>query len=217
MKSILVIGMGKLGKHLSSRLIELGNEVVIADKDSKSLEDLDDSFTDVIIGDCTNENVLMSLGVNNFDICFVTVGENFQASLEITSLLKDMGAKNIISKAKSDRQANLLRKIGATEVFYPEKEIANKLAVQYSAKNIFDFIELNTEYAIFEIPILEKWAGNSIAEINIRRKYHVNIIAIKHGNTIKSDFDHTYIFNPQDHIVVIGKANDVFKLVAKTE
>ena len=179
MKSILVIGMGKFGRHLAFKLQELKNEVMIVDKDAELIEKLAPDFTDAQIGDCTNENILKSLGVNNFDICFVTVGANFQASLEITVLLRDLGAERIISEAGSDIHAKFLLRNGADEVVYPEKDMAVKAAFKYSADNIFDYLEISSEYAIFEMPVPASWVGRSIGELNVRGKYHINILAVK--------------------------------------
>jgi trk system potassium uptake protein TrkA len=217
MKSVLVIGLGRFGRHIAQRMMELGNDVMVVDKNEELVEQYSPEFTDSLIGDCRNEAVLRSLGVSNFDICIVAIGEDFQASLEITSLLKELGAKFVVSKANRDRQAKFLMKIGADEVIYPEKETAEKLAVRYNAKNIFDFIELTPEYSIYEIPILPAWAGRSISELNIRRKYHINIIAVKNsGNRLKPLPGPDYVFDADDHVVVIGRAGDVFKLSART-
>ncbi|MDD3368246.1 MAG: TrkA family potassium uptake protein [Lachnospiraceae bacterium] len=216
MKSILIIGMGILGQHLAKKMQQLGNDVMIVDKSEEVIQDLSAQFLNSFVGDCTNEGVLRSLGVNNFDYCFVAIGEDFYASLEITSILKELGAKYVISKAKRERQAEFLKKIGADEVFYPEKEIAEKLAVRYNATNIFDYIELTSDYSIFEIPIIPDWAGKTIEEINVRKAYNVNIIAIKNGKGLQPVPGGQHTFQPQDHIVVIGLSNDVFKLSALT-
>jgi trk system potassium uptake protein TrkA len=217
MKSILVIGMGILGQHLAGKMQDLGNDVMIVDKSEEVIQELSPIFKDSFVGDCTNEGVLRSLGVNNFDYCFVAIGENFYASLEITSILKDLGARYVISKAKRARQAEFLKKIGADEVFYPEREIAEKLAVRYNASNIFDYIELTSEYSILEIPILDEWIGKTIGDINVRSAHNINIIAIKNQNTLNPAPGGNYSFTKNDHIVVIGRATDVFKLSAKTE
>lgn len=217
MKSILVIGMGTLGQHLAAKMQALGNDVMIVDKNEELIQELSPTFPNSFVGDCCNEGVLRSLGVNNFDYCFVAVGENFYSSLEISSLLKELGAKYVISKAKRERQAKFLKQIGADEVFFPEREIAEKLAVRYNATNIFDYIELTSEYSIFEIPILSDWIGKTIVEINVRRHYHLNIIAVKQNTVLNPSPEGTYRFRENDHIVVIGKAADVFRLSAKAE
>ena len=212
MKSILVIGMGRLGRHLATTMIDLGNEVMVIDKDPEVIESLSPVHGDANIGDCTNENVIMALGVDSFDICFVTIDSDFQSSLVVTSLLKTHGAKLIVSTAKRDIQADLLKKIGADEVVYPEREIAEKLAVRYNSSNIFDFIKLTPEYAIYEIPAPNVWTGKTISNLGVRQHYKVNIIAVKQGNTLNTMPGPDYIFKADDHIIVIGKAGDVFKL-----
>lgn len=217
MKSVLIIGMGTLGIHLAKQMIEHKNEVIIIDKDEDLIEELSAEFSDAIIGDCTNEGVLRSLGVNNFDYCFVTVGEDFYATLEITSILKELGAKCVVVKAKRNRQADFLKKIGADEVFYPEEEIAESLAVRYSASNVFDYIQLTEEYSVYEIPIMKKWIGKSLEEIDIRKVYGINIIAIKNDDGLNPSPGGKYVFKENDHIVVIGKEEEVFKISSSTK
>ena len=212
MKSVLVIGMGRLGRHLASTLQELGNEVMVIDKSAEVIESLSPIHTNANIGDCTNENVIRALGVDNFDLCFVAIGDDFQSSLVVTSLLKRYGAKMVVAKAKRDIQAELLKKIGADEVVYPEREIAEKLAVRYNSNNIFDFIKLTSEYAIYEIPIPSTWIGNTIAKLGVRQRYHVNIIAVKNENDLKATVGPDYIFRENDHVIVIGKSGEVFRL-----
>lgn len=215
MKTMLVIGMGTLGTHLAEKLQKLGNEVMIIDTNEDLIEGLASKFPDSQIGDCTNEDVLRSLGINNFDICFVTVGENFQASLEITSLLKEIGAKYVVSKAKKDIQVKFLLRNGADEVMYPERDIAENRAIRYSENNIFDYIKLSNDYAIFEIPVIKDWIGKTIAELNIRNKYEINIIAIKNEDQVNPVMGSGYVFKTDDHLVVIGKNSCVAKLKSK--
>ena len=215
MKSILVIGMGRLGRHFATKMLALGNDVMIVDKDDSTIEQFSSIFTDSQIGDCRQEGVLRALGINNFDLCFVAIGEDFQASLEITSMLKDLGANYIVSKAREDRQAKFLKLVGANEVVYPEKEIAEKLAMRYNANNIFDYIKLTSEYSIYEIPVVPSWIGRSINSLNIRQKYEVNVIGIKQENILKPLPTPEYIVQPSDHLVVIGKSKDVFALTQK--
>lgn len=215
MKSVLIIGMGRMGRHLAKRMHQLGNDVMIVDNNPAIIESLSDRFTDSSICDCTNESVIESLGVDNFDVCFVTIGEDFQASLVITSLLKKHGARRIVTKTNQDIQAELLRIIGADEIVYPEVDIAEKLAVRYNAKNIFDFVPLTDEYSIYELPILPAWAGHTLIELNIRRKYQINIIAVKNGTGLDANLGADYRFRPDDHIIVIGRSNEVFKLASK--
>lgn len=216
MKSVLIIGMGTLGRHLARKMTEFGNEVLIIDENEDIIQEMAQEFPNAIVGDCAAEGVLRSLGVSNFDYCFVTVGEDFYAALEITSILKELGAKCVISKAKKNRQAEFLKKIGADEVFYPEEEMAESLAIRYTADNIFDYIELTDEYSVYEMPIIKEWIGKTLAEVDIRKLYNINVIAIKHEGELNPSPDPGYTFKEEDHIVVIGKAEDVFKISAKT-
>lgn len=216
MKSVLIIGMGTLGKHLARKMTEYGNEVMIIDENEDIIQEMAQEFPNAIIGDCASEGVLRSLGVSNFDYCFVTVGEDFYAALEITAILKELGAKCVISKAKRNRQADFLKKIGADEVFYPEEEMAESLAIKYTVDNIFDYIELTDEYSVFEMPILKEWIGKTLAEIDVRKLYNINVIAIKNDGHLNPSPEAKYAFKEEDHIVVIGRAEDVFKISAKT-
>ena len=213
MKSVLIIGMGRLGRHLAKKMQELGNDVMIVDNRPELIENLSDEFTDSACCDCTNEAVIRSLGVDNFDICFVTIGEDFQSSLVITSHLKKHGARMVVAKTNQDIQAELLKIIGADEVVYPEVDVAEKLAVRYNADNIFDFVPLTAEYSIYELPVLPNWAGKTLIELDVRRKYHVNIIAVKNGSSLNPNLSGDYKFRADDHIIVIGRSNEVFKLV----
>ncbi len=214
-KSVLIIGMGRFGRHLAMRMLELGNDVMIADKDAALIDMMSPYCPDANICDCTNKNVLKSLGVEEFDICFVTIGEDFQSSLVITSHLKALGAKCVVAKSGQDIQADLLRKIGADEVIYPEKEIAEKVATRYNSNNIFDYIPLTSEVSIYELPVLKEWVGKTILEVNVRQQYNISIIAIKSGTTLNAMPGANYVFNRDDHIVIIGQASDVFKLTSK--
>lgn len=211
MKSILIIGMGAFGRHLAIKMTELNNDVMIVDKDAAIIDEMSTLVTDAQIGDCTKEDVLKALGVGNFDICFVTIGDTFQSSLEITSLLKDLGAKYVISKASRDIQAKFLLRNGADEVVYPDKDMAEKLATRCSANNVLDYFSITNEYSIFEIPIMPNWAGHSIENINVRKKYHINILLIKNGDSIMSMPKADYVFKEDDQMIVIGRSSEVLK------
>lgn len=214
MKSILIIGMGAFGQHLALKMTELKNDVMIVDKDATIINEISYLVTDAQIGDCTKEDVLKALGISNFDICFVTIGDTFQSSLEITSLLKDLGAKYVISKASRDIQAKFLLRNGADEVVYPDRDMAEKLAIRCSADNILDYFSVTEEFSIFEMPIMQSWTGYSIEEINVRKKYHINILLVKNGSSIMSMPKADYIFKEDDQIIVLGKSEEVLKLTS---
>lgn len=211
MKSVLIIGMGAFGRHLALKMTELKNDVMIVDKDAAIIEDMSSQVTDAQIGDCTKEDVLRALGIGNFDVCFVTIGDTFQSSLEITSLLKDLGAKYVISKASRDIQAKFLLKNGADEVVYPDKDMAEKLAIRCSANNVLDYFSISNDYSIFEIPIMKSWTGRSIEEINVRKKHHINILLIKSDSNTMSLPKADYIFKDDDLVLVLGKSEDVLR------
>lgn len=213
MKSILIIGMGRFGHHLCKKFVELDNEVMIIDSKEENIEDLLPLVTNAKIADCTNVDVLRSIGIGNFDICFVCIGTNFQSSLEITSLLKENGAKYVISKATRDIQAKFLLRNGADEVIYPDRDIAEKTAVQYSANNIFDYIELDGEHSIYEIPVIKPWIGRSIKDINFRIKYKVSILGYKRAGKTHLMPMAEHIFEENEHLMVIGKKEDINKIL----
>ena len=213
MKSFLVIGLGKFGNHLCQDLVNLGSEVMIIDNDEAAVQDLLECATTVKIGDCTKEEVLRSLGVGNFDVCFVCIGSNFQSSLEVTSLLKDLGAKYVVSKASRDIHAKFLLRNGADEVIYPDKDIAERVAVKYSANHVFDYFELHSDYSIFEIQPKKTWIGHSIAEANIRAKYNVSIFGIQKGDQLNMLPKPDYIMTKEDHLMVVGLKKDISKLL----
>lgn len=217
MKSVLIIGMGRFGHHLCMNMLNLKNEVMIVDVEETKMEDLVPYVTSAKIGDCTNEEVLRSFGVGNFDLCFVCIGTNFQSSLEITSLLKELGAKHVVSKANRDIHAKFLLRNGADEVIYPDRDIAERMAVRYSANHVFDYIELTDEYAIYEIPPVDPWIGKSIKEVGVRQKYHASILATKEGDKTKLLPPADYIFKKSEHLMVIGQKEDIDRILKEID
>lgn len=215
MKSILIIGLGRFGTHLCKDLAKLDNEIMIVDKDESRLEDLLPMVVSAKIGDCTNEKVLKSLGVGNFDICFVCIGENFQSSLEITSQLKDLGASYVVSKANRDIHAKFLLRNGADEVIYPDRDIAEKVAVRFSANQVFDYVELGNGFSIYEIAPLPEWLGHSIKDMNIRVAYNANIIGIKTADGVQLMPNADYIFKQNEHLMILGHQHDMEKIIKK--
>ncbi len=215
MKSFLIIGMGRFGSHLCRNLAELGNEIMIVDQNEELLEPLLPYVTSAKIGDCTKEEVLKSLGVGNFDKCFVCIGTNFQSSLEITCLLKELGAKYVISKAARDVHAKFLLRNGADEIIYPDRDIAEKCAVQYSSDNVFDYFDVGEDFSIYELAPLPEWIGKSIIDLDFRNKYHASIIAVQTKDGIHAMPPANYRFRQDEHFMVIGRNEDMKKLVQK--
>ncbi|HOK81754.1 MAG: TrkA family potassium uptake protein [Clostridiales bacterium] len=213
MKSVLIIGMSKFGVILAEKMQAFGNEVMIVDREEEVINELSPMFTNAMIANCTNPAVIEKLSVGSFDICFVTVSGDFQSSLEITSLLKEYGAKVVVSVADRDIQKKFLLKNGADEVVYPIRDIAEKVAIRYNTKNIFDYIELTGEYAIFEIAVPHKWVGKSIVGINVRKTHNINILAIKKSSLLIPMPEASYVFEKQDHAIVMGRHDDVYMLL----
>jgi trk system potassium uptake protein TrkA len=216
MKSVLVIGIGRFGRHLALNFLEQGNDVMVIDSNELRVESIAPLVTSAKIGDCTDVEVLKSLGIDNFDLIFVCIGTNFQSSLEITSLVKDMGGKNVISKATRDIQAKFLLRNGADNVIYPEKDVAERLAKRYSMNNVFDYMELTNGYGIFEFPPLKEWVGRTIRESNIAAKYKIQILGIKDQKG-KSQIMPTanYIIKEEEHLIVLAKNETADYLVKK--
>ncbi|MBQ6833552.1 MAG: TrkA family potassium uptake protein [Lachnospiraceae bacterium] len=179
MKSILLIGLGRFGRHVAMKLHELRHEVMAIDNQEKLVDAVLPYVTNALIGDSTDEDFLRSLGVDNFDVCIVAIGDNFQNSLETTSLLKELGAKMIVSRAARDVHAKFLLRNGADEIVYPEKQLASWTAIRYSSDHIFDYIELDDEHAIFEVAIPDGWEGKTVGELDVRRIHNINIMGIK--------------------------------------
>lgn len=215
MKSILVIGLGRFGRHLCEKFMSLGNEVMVVDRDEAAVSALAADVTSAQIADCTDEAVLRELGVKNFDLCFVCIGSDFAASLLITSMLKELGARRVIAKASRDIHARLLLRNGADEVAYPERDSAERMAVRLSAQNVFDYIELTDEYSIYEIPVLESWVGRSVREIDVRNKHHINILAVKLGDTLRPMPGADYRFTGSEHVLALAAREDARKLLRK--
>jgi len=213
MKSVLMIGMGRFGHHLCENMVELGNEVMIIDEDEKSITDLTNIVTSALIGDCTDPEILKNLGVGNYDICFVCIGSNFQSSLEITSQLKELGAKYVVSKASRDIHAKFLLRNGADEVIYPDRDIAEKVAKRFTANNVFDYIELTEKYSMYEVPPLKKWIGKAIMDSDIRHKYNISILGIKNGEDINMLPPANYVIKENDHLMIIGSNEDVDRII----
>ncbi|WP_293688155.1 TrkA family potassium uptake protein [Phascolarctobacterium succinatutens] len=179
MKNVLLIGAGHFGRHIAMQLSQLGHQVMALDTDEERINDILPFVTKAQIGDSTNAELLRALGIRDFDVCFVTISGNFQNSLETTSLLKELGAKYVVSRAERDVQAKFLLRNGADNVVYPEKQMAIWAAKRYTADHIFDYIEIDKQHAIFEVEVPKAWVGKSIGTLDVRKKFGINILGIK--------------------------------------
>lgn len=211
MKSILVIGLGRFGRHVAMKLNELKHEVMAVDIKEERVEAVLPFVESAQIGDCTNGEFLGTLGVRNFDVCIVAIGDNFQSSLETTSLLKELGAKMVVSRAARDVHAKFLLRNGADEVVYPEKQLASWTAVRYSADHIFDYIELNDEFGIFEVSVPIGWSGKTIGQLDIRNKMKMSILALKRDGKLDLNMNSGTCLYSDERILVLGNVKDIQK------
>ena len=211
MKSILLIGLGRFGKHIAFKLNELGHEVMAVDKKEERVEEVLPYVTNAQIGDSMNEEFLKSLGIGNYDVCIVAIGNDFQSSLETTSLLKELGAKLVVSRAARDVHAKFLLRNGADEIVYPEKQLAKWTAIRYSSDHIFDYIELGDEYAIFEIEVPEGWIGKTIGELDVRRRYQINLMAVKKEKKMNAMITPETRLEEGENLLVLGNSKDIQK------
>ena len=211
MKTVLLVGLGRFGRHIAMKLNELHHQVMAVDKNEERVEALLPYVTNAQIGDSTNEEFLKSLGVRNFDLCIVTIGSDFQSSLETTSLLKELGAKLVVSRASRDIHAKFLLRNGADEVLYPERQLASWAAIRYTSDHITDYVEIDEDYGIFEVEVPMNWYEKSIRELDIRNRYNVNILGIKRDGKISMNIAPDTQLQENDTIMVLGKLVDVQK------
>ncbi|WP_274421168.1 potassium channel family protein [Blautia sp. XA-2221] len=211
MKSILLIGLGRFGRHIAMKLDELNHQVMAIDRNEERVDAILPYVTNAQIGDATKEGFMESLGVRNFDVCIVAIGDNFQSSLETTSLLSELGAKCVVSRAARDVHAKFLLKNGADEVIYPEKQMAEWAAIRYSADHILDYVELDDEHAIFEISVPENWVGRTVGQLDIRNKHNINIMAFKHRGVMNMNIKSDTPVPENNTMLVLGNIRDIQK------
>ena len=215
MISVLLIGMGKFGRTLGEKLLGMGDEVMIVDRNEDAINSLASKYTNALIANCMNEENLASMDVSSFDVCVVAVGDDFQSSLEITSLLKDLGAKRVISRATTDIQRKLLLRMGADEVIYPDMDIAEKLAVRLNSDNVINYIDIDADYSIFEMSVPAKWVGRKLVDVNPRGKFGMNTLTVKKGRQVIASIDGNYVFEESDQIVVFGNTEQILSFTNK--
>ncbi|MBO6014360.1 MAG: TrkA family potassium uptake protein [Oscillospiraceae bacterium] len=211
MKSFLIIGMGSLGHHLCRAFSGMKCELMIVDLNADAMEDILPYVVSARVGDCTKEEVLKNLDVPSFDACFVCVGSNFEVSLQITNLLKELRAKKVFSKADRDVQEKFLLHNGADVVIFPEKTIALNIAIQEISDSIFDCLTLTGDYVICEILPMKEWVGKTVAELKMRENYRLSLLAVKKGVNVEPMPDIGYRFSEDEHVIVLGHIRDIEK------
>ncbi len=204
MKSILLIGLGRFGRHVAEHLNALGHEVMAVDRSETRVNDVLPLVTNAQIGDSTSEDFLRTLGVDNYDVCIVTISGDFQSSLETTNLLKELGARFVVSRAERDVQEKFLLRNGADEVVYPEKQAAKWSAIRYSSEHMLDYVELDAEHAIIEVGIPEDWIGRTVGQLDVRKKYNVNIMAVKQNGKLTLTITPDTVLSADETLLVLG-------------
>lgn len=211
-RQFVVIGLGRFGSTVATTLYELGNDVLVIDKDEDVIQDISDKVTHSVQMDATDENALRTLGLRNFDVAVVTIGANIQASVMVTLLVKELGVKYIIAKGNSDLHAKVLYKIGADRVILPEQDMGIRVAHNIVSSSVLDFIELSPDYSIMEIEVLKEWCNKPLRDLELRSKYGINVMAIKKGDDINISPTAEEIIEEKDILVAIGSHNDLGKL-----
>lgn len=211
MKNVLLIGLGRFGRTIAEELDKLGHQVMAVDRNERCVNEVLDVVTGAQIGNSTNAEFLKGLGVDNYDVCFVTIKQDFQSSLETTALLKDLGAKFVVSRASSDFHAKFLLRNGADKVMFPEKQMARLAAVRYTSNHMLDYVEIDENLAMFELNVPENWIGKTVAEIDVRRKYNINIIGVFVDGKMSATIGPDTVFSAEHPVLVIGSYKDVQK------
>ncbi len=214
MKSVLLIGLGRFGRHMAQKLKELHHEVLAVDHNEQRVNDILPLVTNAQIGDSTNEQFIASLGVRDFDVCVVAIGDDFQSSLETTALLKEQGASFVVARAVRDVHAKFLLRNGADDVIYPEKQMASWAAVRYSSDHIFDYIELTDDHSIFETAVPASWVGKTIVELAVRQKYRINVLAVKRAGSLEPLPGPNHSFRADERIFILGGNRDAQKFLS---
>ena len=205
MKNVLLVGLGRFGRHIAMQLNQLGHEIMAVDWNEERVDEVLPFVTNAQIGDSTNAEFLRSLGIGNYDICFVAIGGSFQNSLETTSLLKELGAKLVISRAERDVQEKFLLRNGADKVVYPEKQVAKWASIRYTDDHILDYMEVDASHAIFEVEVPEEWVGKTVGELDIRKRYNINILAVKGEGEFSIAVSPNTYFAENNKLLVLGE------------
>ena len=208
-KSVLIIGLGRFGRHAALKMMELRHQVMAVDKDESRVNALARLVTNAQIGDSTDEEFLRSLGVRDFDVCIVAIGDDFQSSLETTSLLKELGARHVVARASRDRHEKFLLRNGADEVVYPEKQMAEWTAISAMSEQILDYFTISEGYSVFELSVPAEWAGHTMAELDVRKRYGVNVLGIKDKGVFNMSITPDTVFAGGASVLVLGRDRDV--------
>lgn len=211
MKSVLLIGLGRFGRHIAEQLNSLGHEVMAIDHNEERVNKALPFVTNAQIGDSRNEAFLKTLGIPNYDVCIITIASDFQSSLETTSLVKELGGKRVVARAERDVQQKFLLRNGADEVVYPENQIARWMAIRYTSDHVLDYIEIDSDHAIFEITVPKEWVGKTVGQIDIRRRYNVNIMGIRQNGKMSVAVTPETMLTEEKTLLVVGDYKTLHK------
>ncbi len=211
MKQVLLIGLGRYGQNIAVRLNEMGHQVMAVDKDEKRVNAILDIVTNAQIGDSTDREFLESLGVRNFDYVIIAIAGDFESSMITTVMVKELGAPNVISRASSEIQEQLLKNNGADVVIYPEKTVGIWTANRYVSEHVLDYFDLADGYSIYEISMPDSWVGKTLASMDIRSKYGINILAVRSGEHFNVTMDPNEKFVKSQSLLVLGKSENVHR------
>ena len=213
MRTVLLIGLGRFGRHVAQKLNDLGHQVMAVDSDEERVDAILPIVTNAQIGDSTDRGFLSSLGVRDFDVCIVAIGDDFQNSLETPDLLKELGARKVIARASRGVQEKFLRRCGADEVVYPEKQLAVWTAIRCTSEHILDYIGLDEDWSIFELSVPERWAGRSILQLDLRKKYGINVLGVRRAGKLDMGVGPDTVLDREGSVLVLGRQEMIRKFV----
>jgi trk system potassium uptake protein TrkA len=213
MKNVLLIGLGRFGRHMAQKMSDMNHQILVIDKDEHKVQEAMSYATNAEIGDATDPALIASLGVKDFDLCVVTMSHDLQASLEITALLKENGAPFVLVRVSRDTHAHFLLACGADEIIYPEKQMADWAAVRYTGDHVYDYTRLSPDHAIYETEIPDSWIGHTVVDLGVRQRYRLNILALRRNGNVDPMFGPSTVLQAGDRIILLGSDKDVQKFL----
>ncbi|MGB9813386.1 MAG: potassium channel family protein [Thermovenabulum sp.] len=212
MKQFVVIGLGRFGSSVAKTLYKLGYDVLGIDSNEEIVQSMADSITHAVQADATDENTMKALGIRNFDVGIVSIGNDIQSSILVTLILKDLGLKYVVAKANNELHGKVLYKIGADRVVFPERDMGIRVAHNLVSSNILDYIELSPDFSIVEIEALPEWYNKTLRQLEMRIKHGLNVMAIKRNDDIIVSPGADDVILEKDILVVVGKNKDIEKI-----
>jgi trk system potassium uptake protein len=211
-KQYAVIGMGRFGSSVAKSLTDMGFEVLAIDSSEQRVQEVVNTVTHAVTADCTDEEALRALGIRNFDVVVVAIGQDIQSSILTTLILKDLGVKMLVVKAQNELHGKVVHKIGADKVVFPERDMGQRVAHHLVSPNILDYIEISDDYSIIEIKAPEQMIGKSLKQLDIRAKHKCNVMAIKTGTVMNIAPYADDLIGRDDVLVIVGKNSDLSNL-----